>query len=127
MSTIVLDGIVLNPSMRWAERYQSQGVAQAMNRTLGAVPVFFTNALIKGEPITLVADENFGWLRRSVVDQVMAIAAVVGGQYVLAFNNVAIPVVFRHQAPPADMQPIAPRTADAASDYLRGSIKLITI
>jgi uncharacterized protein YoaH (UPF0181 family) len=132
MSGIVLGGVTLSAGMYWAERYTSQSVAQAVERTLGGVPVIFENGLSKGEAITLVAGEMNGMLRgvirRSVVDQIIALAAVVGAQYTLNFNDVAIAVIFRHSDPPAvDMQPLIPHTADSPTDLMRGSIKLLTI
>lgn len=125
---ITLDGVTLNPSMIWEERYESQLVQQSVRRTLGGTPVIFSAALTKGESITLTAGADMGWLRKSVVAQLLQRAATPGAQYVLSFNGQNINVMFRHNDPPAvDMTPIFPREQDEDSDYMRGSIKLITV
>jgi hypothetical protein len=130
--TISLDGVTLDDSMVWRERYSSSGVAQTVRRTLGGVPVVFAETLEKGVPITLAATEVngmlLGALRRSVVTQILARAAVTGAVYILNFNGVTYSVIFRHDDPPAvAMEPISPRTADANEDYFRGEIKLLTV
>lgn len=125
---ITLDGVTLNPSMIWQERFTSQTVQQSVRRTLGGLPVVFSGQLTKGEEITLVADSDIGWLKKSVVDQLLTKAAVPGAQYVLGFNGQNINVIFRHNDPPAvDMTPIFPREAQGDDDYMRGSIKLLTV
>lgn len=129
---ITLDGVTLNDSMVWRERYLSSGVVQSVRRTLGGVAVVFAGATEKGVPITLVAGEFNGMLLgvlvRSVVDQIMARAETPGAVYVLSFNGETYSVIFRHDDPPAvSMEPITPRTADAAGDYFRGEIRLLTV
>lgn len=125
---ITLDGITLSPSLVWQERYTSQLVQQTTRRTLGGLPVIFSSALTKGESITLVAGSDLGWLRKSDVDSLLARAAVPGAQYTLVFEGVSITVVFRHDDPPAvDMTPVFPREAQLDTDYMRGSIKLLTV
>jgi hypothetical protein len=129
---ISLDGITLNVNMVWAERYTSQRVAQSVRRTLGGTPVVFVGAIPKGLPITLqtveVGGGLMGVLRRSVVTQLLERADVPGAVYILIFNGISYSVIFRSDDPPAvDMQPVLPRTADGADDYMRGSIKLLTV
>jgi alkylation response protein AidB-like acyl-CoA dehydrogenase len=128
---ITLDGVDLNPSMVWVERYHSDAVAQTTRRTLGGVLVLDAAALEKGQKITLVSEFGgllLGALRRSVVEEVLARAEVPGATYELVFNGVAYSVAFRHDEPPAvQMEPIAPRTADGENDYFRGELRFITV
>jgi hypothetical protein len=125
---ITLNGITLNDSLVWEERYQTQGVAQSVRRTLGAAPVISAGALGAGQSITLTAADGMGWFTREVVEQLFELAANPEGVYVLVFNAVEYLVVFRHnEAPAVDMEPIFPRTADEASDKLFGSVKLLTV
>lgn len=129
MSGIILGGITLNPSLRWEERYTSQSVAQSVRRTLGGNPVIFSGALTKGEPITLETWSDggeYGLLRKSVVEQILALAAVPGDTMILDFDDVEIQVIFNH--PDAvKFDPIYPRTEQQPTDYMRGSIKLLTV
>lgn len=132
MTTIVLGGITLSPALQWRERYAYQPVAQSVRRTIGATPVIFHGALVKGEPITLATWSDgggeYGLLRKSVAVQVIALANVPGAIYTLTFNGVDQSVIFRHDEPPAvDLAPIYPRTADQATEYMRGQIKLLTV
>lgn len=129
---ITLDAIALGDSMVWRERYQSQGVAQSVRPTLGGVPVVFSQAIEKGTKITLatyrVGGNLYGALRRSVLTQVLARAAVPGAVYVLNFNGSNYDVIFRHEeAPAVDMTPVYARVADEADDYFEGEIKLLTV
>lgn len=128
MSGITLDGITLNTSMVWVERYQSKKVVQNVRDTLGGVPVVFVGTKDAGFPITLRAGDDYGWLTRSVVNQIMARADEAGAVYVLSFNDVEYSVIFRHNdAPAVDMQPMIPRTGDSDDDYFIGDIKLLTV
>lgn len=125
---ITLDGITLNNSMVWVERYASQKVVQTVKRTLGSVPVVYAGLMEKGTLITLRATEEYGWIKKSVVSQLLAIAEVPGGVYILNFNGTQYSVVFRHHDSPAvDMEPLIPRTADGSDDYFIGEIKLLTV
>jgi hypothetical protein len=124
----VLGGVTLNPGMSWQERYSAQSVAQSVRRTLGGVPVVFSGPLSKGEPITLVAAGRRGWLRKTVVAQVLVLAAEAGAVYTLHFNGTEQSVIFRHNEPPAaEFTPVTPRTQDLDADYFRGTIKLMTV
>lgn len=128
--SIVLGGITLNPDMIWREQFIAQSVAQSMKRTLGGAPVIFSGPLEKGAPITLVSTEFngslIGVLKKSVVDSVLALAAVVGGQYVLTYNGTNYSVLFNH--PDAvNMVPLLAKTSYSANDLMRGEIRLLTV
>lgn len=128
MSTITLDGVTLNPNMVWLERGQTLEVAQSMRYTLGGRPVFQVGTLLAGIPITLEATDDHGWITRAVWQQIVAKALIPGAQYVLQFDGVSYPVMFRaHDAPAVDMQPIVPRVTHEDSDYFIGQIKLVTV
>lgn len=129
--TIVLGGITLNPDMIWREQFIEQAVAQSSRRTLGGAMVVYSGALQKGAAVTLSASEYngalIGVLRKSVVDALLALAAVPGAQYTLAFNGVNYTVIF--DPPGVEMVPIRanPGHSYAADDLMRGDIKLLTV
>jgi len=128
MTTIVLGGVTLNPNMVWAERYFVQSIAQSVKTTLGGAPVVFAVPLRKGQELTLLASENFGWLQKSVVDQLVVLASVPGAIYSLEFGSQTMSVVFAHHNPPAlQMTPFVPRIVHEATDYFIGQIKLLTV
>lgn len=126
-----LGGITL-PDLVWAEQFQSQRVAQSVRKTLGGAPIVFSGGLTKGFPITLSATEVNGTLvgplRKSVVDDLQEIAAVVDGQYTLTINGVSQTVIFRHEdAPAVDMRPLVGKVQYTDNDLFRGDIKLLTV
>ena len=129
MSTIVLNGVVLNPNMVWVDRYHSQMVEQSFRRTLGGSPVVYSASVPLGTNITLEATEDYGWLEKlSQVDPLVAIADVAGGIYPFIFNGVSYSVMFRHhEAPALELTPLVPRVAHATGDYFIGQIKLMTV
>lgn len=127
-ATITLGGVALNLDIVWLERYQSHGVEQSVRRTLGGVPVIFSGALGKGQPITLEGSTERGALRQAQVAALQPLADTPGAILVLDFNGDQRQVVFRHDEPPAlDFHPVQPHTADAASDWMVGQIKLRTV
>jgi len=128
MTTIVLGGVTLNPNMVWVDRFISQKVGQSLKRTLGGRPVIYSGAVGFGISITLEATEDYGWLPKSDVDQLVTFAEGVGSIFTLTFNAVNYDVVFRHNEPPAlDFRPFVPRVAHVATDYFIGQIKLVTV
>lgn len=130
--SIVLLGITLSPDMIWRERHASQGVVQDVRPTLGGVAVVFPAAVAKGLPVTLVASQRMGWIRRSVLDQVRSLAAVPGTQGELDFHGVLMNVIFRHPgevegASAVEFEPVRRTNLALAGDYMRGEIRLLTV
>lgn len=129
---IILAGIQLNAEpnsdMLWQERYSFQKVAQAMERTLGGRLIVFSGGLIEGMPITLQSEESYGWMKRSVLDQIIELSETVSGEYTLSYGGRLYNIMFRHaDAPAIDMQPLNPRQTPDADDFFIGQIKLITV
>jgi len=130
MAAIVfnLGGVDLNPNMIWRDRYVSQQVAQTTLRTLAGSSIIFSQGLSLGESILLEATDKTGWLTKTQVDQVLALATVVGAVYQLNVDGTIIAVVFRHEEPPAvAFNPLIPRLNSGNDDYLIGVIKLTTV
>lgn len=125
---IILNGIVLNHSMQWVERYHSQDVGQEVRRTITGRVAVFSAPQVGGRSITLLATEDSGWLTKEVVDYMLSFASVPGAVYPLIFRDESYAVMFRHNDPPAvDMTPLIYRHAAQGTDFLIGQIKLITV
>lgn len=125
---ISLGGIELSNSMVWQERYTGRSVQATERRFLGGGLHITAAKLTGGKPITLAAGEEFGWLTRDQVEQVMALASDPVGVYTLLFNGASYEVAFRHsEAPAVEMFPLIARTNDESGDYFAGQIKLITL
>jgi hypothetical protein len=128
MNTLRLGGIELNSQMVWSDRHTSQAVAQAVLRTLGGAPVVFSQQLVAGQSITLEARQDRGWIRGSVLQELIALANVAGNIMELQVNTLSIQVMFRHhEAPALDFEPITPRLNEGNNDIYTGTIKLITV
>jgi len=125
---IQFNGVTLNPSLQWTDRFQFTGVAQAVNRTLGGKLVVFSSPLIAGRPITLVAEADTGWLTKAMVDAIVAAAATPGAQYTVSIHGEDFNVIFRHEDNPAiDFIPIQPKSNPLPGDWYTGTIKLLTV
>lgn len=127
-TSLNLGGVELNPSMLWLDRHDSQNVAQSTVRTLGGGLVVFSQSLSLGEDITLQANQDSGWLTKSQVDSLITLARTAGAVYTLTVDGDAYDVIFKHDDPPAvNFRPLIPRLNMASTDYMVGTIKLLTV
>lgn len=127
---ILLNGIILNPSMQWTERFASHGVAQVARPTLGGRNVINAAPLSGGRNITLTATEDTGWLSHDMVRALLAAAQIPGNLMYLTFHDEldSVLVTFRHHdAPALDINPLNPKAIPDAETVFIGSIKLVTI
>lgn len=131
--TLTLGGIVMNPYMVWQDRHVSQSVVQTVARTIGGAVVVWAKAVAKGQSITLVANEDAGWLTKAQTDAVEALSNQPGGIFTLDLNGTSFQVIFRHQDAPAfEATPFVPRLneGDIGSvnlDYFMATIRLMTV
>lgn len=124
MTTLVLNGISLNTNMRWDERTNSQNTVSEVKYTLGG-RLIQRGGQKRNQDCTLIADQDAGWLKKSVVDQLIALATDFNGVYTLDVNGETHQVMFRHEeSPVVEMQPITSRINPDADDYYIGKIKL---
>lgn len=99
--TLNLGGTDLNPNMIWTDRYNFQDVTQTTTRTLSGQHVTFVQGTSKGRPITLVANEETGWLTLSQINAIQALANVAGAVLTLQIDVETFQVQFRHEDSPA--------------------------
>lgn len=78
-----LGGVTLNNNMLWEDRWAWAGAARTVTRTLGGNLVAFHSSLVRGQPITLTAVEDQGWLNLSQVTALYALAQVPSATYTL--------------------------------------------
>ncbi|MBF0607689.1 MAG: hypothetical protein HQL61_09100 [Magnetococcales bacterium] len=103
------------------------GLYAATERTLDGNLVVF-ESYATGRPVTLVAQQDSGWLTYEQVKALLAMASVKGATYPLVFEDNIYPVRFRNEdAPAVDVSPVLPRPNTADSDYFTGKIKLIEV
>lgn len=123
-----IGGVSINPSMEWTDQFSSQVVEQTTRRTLTGKLVIYSASLQKGQKVTLVSTEEYGWLTRAQADALLALAEIPGVIYSMVRNGETYNVVFRHDEPPAiDLRPLIPRMSMESTDYLVGTIKLLIV
>lgn len=125
--TIILSGLTLNKEMVWSDRFTASGIAISYRKTIGGRVVSLPSAKIQ-RPVTLIAQEDHGWLTRTQVEALITMAMVPDGQYELSYYGTIVPVRFDNENPPAvDMQPLILAANPSADAYFAGTIKLITL
>lgn len=127
---ILLNGHALNGSLQWTERHQSHQVEQSVRVTLGGRTVINAAPLVNGRNITLVASEDTGWLTKTDVEHLEAMAAIPGAVWSFTYHGEVVDalVVFRHhEAPALDMSPLTPKKEPLPEDYYIGTIKLMQV
>ncbi len=126
--SILLNGVTLSGSLQWTDRFSYTPVAQEVLTTLGGNPVVYSKSLHGNRPVTLVATEDTGWLTKSMVDSIIAIASVPGGVYTLNFHGEVLSVAFaHHQSPAIDLTPLQPKALPLSQDFYIGTVKLFTV
>ncbi len=133
--TLNLGGTDLNPNMIWQDRYSWQDVTQTTTRTLSGQHVTFVQGTVKGRPITLVANEETGWLTLSQINAIQALANVAGAVLTLQIDVETFQVQFRHEDVPAfdaaqlvdGLVPTDGTFGDNSITYFTATIKLTEV
>lgn len=119
---ITLDTIAL-PDLIIEDEFASPPVAAVVEQSIINTPVVFEAERASGRPLTLVGGDDWGWIGRSTLAAVYALASVPGATYPLIFEGTAYTVRFRNEEPPAiSAAPVAPRPNAASTDYYRNVI-----
>lgn len=101
----------------------------------GSVSHLLTGALLveqalrqKGRPITLQADDNAAWVRRSVAESIAAWAAVPGLVLQLTLADARVfSVAFRHHETPFESRPLFPVPGLDPDDWCHITIRLMEV
>lgn len=122
-----LDTLTLPAGLLWPDEYTAQSVTQTRRRTLDGGQVVFYAPLTAGRTITLESGPDTGWLTRTQVEALAALAQSPGAVYTLTIRDQTYRVLFRHDDPPAfEATPVIPFTHPGPDDYYLGRIKLVT-
>lgn len=123
IESINLPGLVL------ADDVSHTGIRSDVAKTLAGGLVIWETQEPSGRVIDLVGGDDYGWLERSVLQSLQALASVPGATYTLTTLAEVITVRFRNENPPAiEATPIIERPNPAAGDwYNKISIKLMEV
>ncbi len=125
---LVLDGVTLNPNMRWVDELNFTPVGQDRAHAVDGTLLIQEGVVSAGRPFTIVAGEDFGWNPRSVVlaliakltpNRVMTLTYPSGSSYTVTWDHSnGDPIVAK---PAGDRYPWVPSSTD---DYV-ATLKLI--
>ena len=123
---ITLGGVTL-PDLTIEQEYGWTGVEAAVDMSVGGAPIVWER-LISGRPLDLAGGEDTGWILRSVLDSLKALAAVPRATYTLAYEGETYTARFRHEEGAIEAAPVVPRPNQASGDYYRNvRIRLMVI
>lgn len=123
-----LDTLPLPDGLLWPDEYTAQTVTQTRRRTLDGGQVVFYAPLTAGRTITLESGPDTGWLTKTQVEALAALAQSPGAVYPLSIRGQSHRVLFRHDDPPAfEASPLIPFANPAPGDFYLGKIKLVTV
>lgn len=125
---IQLNAITLPAGLQWVDEFNWQPVMQSTQRTLAGGLVLQERGLSAGRPITLSGGSDHGWIARSVLESLYALASVAGQTHTLSIRGTTYSVRFYHEDGNAiEAEPLWPMADPQAGDYYIATIKLITV
>ena len=124
---VTLGGVNLGYDIIWQDRHQSQTVLQSVITTIGCGQNIFVQAKSIGRLVTLVSNDNQGWISAAIVSQLKQMAALPGEVFSFNFHDIeTFQVMVRHQDPPAlDIKPLLDGAELGA--WFTGTIKLFSV
>lgn len=124
---IQLDALTLPAGLQWADEFGWQPVAQTAQRTLDGGLVLQEQGLTAGRPITLQGGPDYGWMARSVLESLYALASAPGNSHTLSINGRSFTVRFNHSDGAAiEAAPLWPMAIPQSGDYYIATIRFIT-
>jgi hypothetical protein len=116
MMSVILGGITL-PDVVLDQEFGRQEVEAIVEYALDGTPIVWTQSSI-GSPLVLTGGEDWGWITRSVLLQLQALARIPGATYTLDYEGTEYTVRFRHEnAPVLEASPLLPRPNQDVTDF----------
>jgi hypothetical protein len=124
---ITLASVSLPSSLQWIDQYSNTPVTQTLKHTLSGNAVYYSSPNINGTPITLAGGTDYGWMKKSVLDQVLAMSKEVGTAFTLTMGSDTFSVVFDHtQGNALTAKPLYPYATPSDDDYYIVTMKFFT-
>lgn len=116
----------LPPDLYWADEAWSP-VEQSVQRTVTGALIVSAATRTEGRPITLrPPDERSAALERSVLDTLLAWAAVPGRQMTLTLRGAARAVLWRHQDGAIEAAPFVHYSDVQSADFYLATLRFMT-
>lgn len=122
-----LNGIEIPRGLLWADEFTWSPVAKAVERSITGAQIIDVAVKQAGRPITLQAVEDQGWMSRSTLLAVQALAADPQGEYLLQLADGREFTVQFAADEPVSAQPLKrPELPPAHYPYI-ATLRLITV
>ena len=124
---ILLDAVEL-PDLLIDNEFGWNGVQAVVEMSLGGRPIVWEGSAT-GKELDLVGGSDWGWISRSVLESLQALASVPLATYLLSYEGTEYTVRFRHEDNPTiEAEPIVPRPNAAGIDWFRNvTIRLMEV
>lgn len=126
---ITLDTIELPADLFWQDEVEWTPIEQNEEFSLGGALLIEQGEKLAGRPITLAGEDNVAWVKRSVVEDLMAKAALVDHQMTLTLEDARqFNVMFSHKnGKPLTAEPVVRLLPPAAEDHYTLIIRLMAV
>lgn len=114
---IILGGVSL-PDLTIEQEFGWTGIEAAVDRSVGGSPIVWERE-ITGRSLDLVGGDDTGWITRSALESLKALASIARAAYSLSFEGEECTVRFRHEEGAIEAAPVVPRPNQASGDYYR--------
>jgi hypothetical protein len=117
------------PGLIWSDEFDWTGVVSEVSPAVNGNLVVQEAAVTSGRPVTLKGGADFGWLKRSALLALQALAAVPEATYTLSYNGTDYTVRWRHEdGQVIEATPVIDyEDAEPGDDYHQITLKLITV
>lgn len=123
---ITLATLTLPEDLLWQDEFLHDAVAQNTTRTEGGALIVEESAITAGRPITLVGGADAGWMTRSDLIALRALADAAATTRLLTLNDGrTFNVMFAR--PAIEAEPIIAFNFPVAADFYAVTLKLFTV
>lgn len=116
----------LPAGMIWEDEYQYAPLTSTSTQTLDGGMVIEQSLRTKGRPVTLVGDEDRGWLAKAQLDLLYALASSVGALTLTLADGRVLAVMFSG-AQPIQARGLWPLALPSATDMYVVKLSLIQV
>lgn len=128
---VTLQELVLPNDLLWTDELSWTPVVATNTYTLTGALIIEQGMRQAGRPITLQADPDMAWVRRSMVESLRAASSIAGRRFKLILEYPTdvrqFIVVFRHDSDPISASPVKGFPEHRADDWFRVSLKFLEV
>jgi hypothetical protein len=123
---INLDAITLPADLLWTDEYSYTPVKQTLSRAVDGSLIVEAAAANKGRPITLQGGDDYGWIERSILEELRLKQYQPGLTMTLTLRGTAYSVIFDQEGG-IEARPVVEYRNPAATDPYIVTLKFIEV